>query len=153
VLWPAPAAAEDLIKDRVARLAAIGYSAAPSFSPDGKSIAFLSTLTGTPQIFTVSVDGGWPVQVTGGTDPGVALAWSPKGDWIAYGLAPGGGLNTQLYVIRPDGSDQRRLTAGGKDNNQLGAWTDDGAAITMSSNERDPATFDAYLVDVKTGKH
>jgi dipeptidyl aminopeptidase/acylaminoacyl peptidase len=143
---------DDPIKDKVARLASIGFSGGPSFSPDGKSIAFLSNLSGIPQIYIVPTEGGWPVQVTTGNDPTGAPFWSPKGDLIAFTRAPGGGLNTQIYVIAPDGTGERRLTAGGKDNNSLGGWTEDGKAITMSSNVRDAATFDAYLVDVKSGK-
>ena len=149
--WAAPAE-PDPIADKVARMAAVGSCLAPSFSPDGASIAFLSNLTGVPQIFIVPAEGGWPVQVTAGSDPVGQLAWSPKGDLIAYSLAPGGGLNTQIHVVAPDGSGARRLTAGGKDNNSFGAWTDDGSALTVSSNERDAASFDAYVVDVKSGR-
>ena len=142
----------DPIADKVARMAAVGFSNQPSFSPDGASLAFLSNLTGVPQIFIVPTEGGWPVQVTAGADPVGQLAWSPKGDLIAYSLAPGGGLNTQVYVVASDGTGARRLTAGGKDNNSFGAWSDDGATLTLSSNERDPATFDAHTVDVRSGK-
>src|SRR6185436_16572172 len=125
---------------------------APSFAPDGASLAFLSNMNGVPQIFIVPTEGGWPVQVTAGSDPVGSLAWSPKGDLIAYSLAPGGGLNTQVYVVAPDGTGVRRLTAGGKDNNSFGAWSEDGAALTLSSNEREASSFDAYLVDVKSGR-
>src|SRR5262245_47100709 len=146
------AAEPDPIADKVARMSSVGFCGAPSFSPDGAAIAFLSNLTGVPQVFIVPTDGGWPVQVTAGSDPVGLPAWSPKGDLIAYTVSPGGGLNTQVYVTAPDGTGARRLTAGGKDNNQLGEWTDDGAALTLSSNERDSASFDAYLVDVKSGR-
>ena len=54
---------EDL-KRSVAMMAKIGACWSPSFSPDGKQIAFVSDLTGIPQIWTVSSNGGWPTQVT-----------------------------------------------------------------------------------------
>jgi dipeptidyl aminopeptidase/acylaminoacyl peptidase len=153
LLAPALALAEDdPIRDKVSRLASIGFSTAPSFSPDGKSIAFLSNLSGVPHIFVVPTSGGWPYQITSGNDPVGAPLWAPKGDLIAFTRAPGGGLNTQIYVVSTDGTGERRLTAGGKTNNSLGAWSEDGKTLTMSSNERDPATFDAYTVDVKSGK-
>jgi dipeptidyl aminopeptidase/acylaminoacyl peptidase len=148
VAAPAP----DPIADKVARMAAVGFSTAPSFAPDGASIAFLSNMSGVPQIFVVPAEGGWPVQVTSGSDPVTALSWSPRGDLIAYAVAPGGGLNTQIYVVAPDGTGVRRLTAGNKENNGLGTWSDDGGSLTMSSNEREPATFDAYVVDIKSGR-
>lgn len=152
-LAPAARAAPepDPIADQVARMSAVGFCTAPSFSPDGASIAFLSNLTGVPQVFIVPTEGGWPVQVTAGSDPASLPAWSPRGDRIAYMVAPGGGLNTQVHVVAPDGTGARRLTAGGKDNNRLSAWTEDGALV-LSSNEREVASFDAYLVDVKSAR-
>jgi hypothetical protein len=40
-------------------------------------------------------------------------SWSPKGDWLVFGLAPIGTdpvKTTRLYLVRPDGSGLRRLT-------------------------------------------
>jgi dipeptidyl aminopeptidase/acylaminoacyl peptidase len=96
--------------------------------------------------------GGYPVLVTAFDDPVGFVRWSPAGDWLAFNVAPGGGLNEQIYVVRPDGSGLRRLTEGGKENNFLGDWTPDGRHIFYSSNRRDPASTDAYLLDVATGQ-
>ena len=95
--------------------------------------------------------GGWPRLVTNGDDPVGRVRWSPTADWLAITVLPGGGLNSQIYVIRPDGTGMRRLTDGGKERNELGDWTDDGRFLTMSSNRRDPASMDAYLVDPSSG--
>lgn len=152
LLGPIAAAEPDPIADKVARMAAVAFSNGPSFSPDGASIAFLSSMNGVPQIFIVPTGGGWPVQVTAGSDPVGAPAWSPRGDLLAYTVAPGGGLNRQVYVVAPDGTGVRRLTAGGKDNNAYGAWSDDGKLLTLWSNEREASSFDAYVVDVASGR-
>jgi dipeptidyl aminopeptidase/acylaminoacyl peptidase len=130
----------------------IGFCSNPSFSPDGKRIAFVSNLTGIPQIFTVSSAGGWPEQVTAFEDPVGAVSWSPGGSWLAFSLAPGGGMNQQVYLVRPDGSGARRLTDGGKETNQLGVWTKDGRVLTLGSNRRDGAAIDAYLYDTGSGQ-
>jgi WD40-like Beta Propeller Repeat. len=62
-----------------------------------------SNLTGVPQIFTVSSAGGWPDQVTAFEDPVGSVSWSPDGSRLAFSLAPGGGMNQQVYLVRPDG--------------------------------------------------
>src|SRR5262245_7599724 len=103
--------------DLVTRMAKIGRAGSPSFSPDGKRIAYVSDQTGVPQVWVTPAEGGTPVQVTKGDDPIGRVIWSPKGEWLALSIAPGGGMNTQIYVVRPDGSGLRRLTDGGKETN------------------------------------
>jgi dipeptidyl aminopeptidase/acylaminoacyl peptidase len=147
----APGSSEGLERS-VAAMVRIGFCSGPSFSPDGKRIAFVSNLTGVPQIFTVSSSGGWPDQVTAFEDPVGSVSWSPDGSWLAFSLAPGGGMNQQVYLVRPDGSGARRLTDGGKETNQLGVWTKDGRLLTLGSNRRDGAAIDAYVYDVESGQ-
>ena len=91
--------------------------------------------------------GGGAVQVTRLDDPVQSVSWSPKGDWLAYDVAPGGGLNVQVYVAHADGSGAKLLTKGGQDNNRLDGWTDDGRFLRIASSAENPANFDAYLLD------
>ncbi len=56
----------------------------PRWSPDGKTIAFVSSRSGSPQVWLLPLDGGEPRQLTklpvGVSGP----IWSPKGDRIAF---------------------------------------------------------------------
>lgn len=148
----AAAGASEGIDAFVERLGRVGRAYAPTFSPDGRHVALLSDLSGLPQVWIVPATGGWPRAITVGTDPVGGVKWSPNSDWLALTILPGGGLNAQIYVIRPDGSGLRRLTDGGKENNGLGDWTDDGRFLTATSNRRSPATMDAWLIDPATGR-
>ncbi len=134
----------------IAAMAKVGGCWSPSFSSDGQSLAFISDLSGIPQIWTVATQGGWPQLVTAGSDQITGVRWS--GNWLAFNLAPGGGMNEQVYFIRPDGRDLQLVTAGGQETNWLGKWLTDGSKLMISSNQRDANAMDAYLVDAETGE-
>ncbi len=135
----------------VAARGRVGAATSPSLAPDGKQIAFLTRWSGSPQVWTVPTVGGWPMQVTAFDDPVSAVEWSPTGEWIALTVAPGGGLNTQIYLMRPNGTGLRRITEGGKENNVLNGWSPDGRHLMLASNRRG-TNMDAYLYDVGKGE-
>ena len=143
--------AGDNLTAAVTRMARIGRCGSPSFSPDGKSLAFVCDMSGIPQVWTASSQGGWPNLVTTLNDPVSQVEWSPTSDWLALSVAPGGGMNTQIYLVRPDGTALKRYTRGDKDNNWLGPWTYDGSGIMILSNIRDSAAMDSYLLAVPDG--
>jgi dipeptidyl aminopeptidase/acylaminoacyl peptidase len=136
----------------VARMARVGSANSPSFSPDGKWVSFISNMSGTPQVWVVPAEGGYPRMVTNGDDPVTQADWSPASDWIAVTIAPGGGLNTQVYAVKPDGTGMKLLTQGGQDNNGFDAWTHDGRRIAIDSSRNDPASRDSFMVDVASGE-
>jgi Tol biopolymer transport system component len=112
----------------------------------------ISNVSGVPQLY-VTYRGGWRM-VTDGADPVVAATWSPQpeNEWIAVTIAPGGGLNTQVYVVRSDGTGMRRLTDGGQENNAFDGWSDDGSKLFINSNRRDPTARDSFVVDLASGQ-
>jgi len=142
------------LTERVSRMARVGSVSAPSFSPDGRWLSVIANLSGVPQVYVIPASGGWPRMVTDGVDPVVSAVWSPArgSEWLAITIAPGGGLNTQLFVVRSDGTGLRRLTDGGQDNNAFNAWSEDGTKIYIDSNRRDPASRDSFVIDVASGK-
>jgi len=148
VVSSAVLAAEDDLETTVSLMAKIGACSQPSFSPDGRRVAFLSNLSGVPQVWIAPSEGGWPSMVTAMDDPVGGVAWSPEGDWLAISVAPGGGMNQQVYLVRPDGTGLRRLTDGGRENNWLGRWSADGKVLTFASNRLTPESMDAYRYDM-----
>ena len=135
----------------VARMARVGNANSPSFSPDGKWVSFIANLSGTPQVWVAPTEGGYPRMVTNGDDPVVEADWSPASDYIGVSIAPGGGLNTQVYVVKPDGTGMKLLTKGGQDNNGLDGWTEDGKQIAIDSSRDDPASRDSFMIELDTG--
>ena len=129
---------ESEIRELIMSLARVGRCWSPTFSPDGLQLAFVSDLTGRPQAWRLPTGGGFPAAVTAFEEQVARVIWSPAGSWLAVESAPGGGMNSQIDIVRPDGSERRRLTAGGSSNNWLGAWTRDGSGVFYASN-RDSA--------------
>jgi len=144
-------AAQDLERT-VASMAKINFANSPSFSPDGSRVAYLANISGSPQVWIVSSEGGYPKAATSFDDPVSAVAWSPRGNELAITVAPGGGLNTQIWLMTAEGTNLRRITPGGKENNWLGVWSRDGKYLTYSSNARSGESMDAMMYDVASGK-
>ncbi|HWP81938.1 MAG TPA: S9 family peptidase [Bacteroidota bacterium] len=56
----------------------------PQWSPDGKTIAFVSTRDGESQIWTIPVDGGEARKISSISTGVSGLDWSPDGKWFAF---------------------------------------------------------------------
>lgn len=54
----------------------------PLFSPDGKTLAFVSDRTGSPQVYMMPVQGGEPTQLTFHTEGSTLLQWMPDGEHL-----------------------------------------------------------------------
>ncbi|MFY9822979.1 MAG: S9 family peptidase [Thermoanaerobaculia bacterium] len=148
---PAAAPAADTLTASVERMAKVSSSFAPSLSPDGKRVAFLSNRGSLPQVWIADIDTvGPPKQVGTFEDPVSSVKWSPDGQWLALLVAPGGGLNQQVYLMHPDGSGVQRITGGGKENNTLAGWS--GKLLRYSSSHDNPGSLEPWIYDSETGK-
>lgn len=136
----------------VTSMAAIDRAFDADFAPDGERLSYISSETGIPQVFTAGRDGSDALQITTFDDQVDTALWSPAGDLLAVSVAPGGGLNTQIYLMPAEGGEPRMITAGGKVNNWLTRWSDDGRYLAFSSNVSGEGSMDAYLYDVESGE-
>jgi dipeptidyl aminopeptidase/acylaminoacyl peptidase len=149
---PAAEAESDDLETLVARMAAIGYSFGASFSPDGRQIVFVSSGTGVPQVWRAGTDGADLEQVTKFEDPVGGALWSPTGERLAVSVAPGGGLNTQIYLLPVEGGEPRQITEGGQVNNWLTEWSRNGRYVAYSSNAAGNGGMDCWLYDTDSGE-
>jgi len=87
----------------------------PSWSPDGKSVAYISYRNIMPELFTAWIYEGRSSGFAAGKGGKIyAHAFSPDGKRIAYAYSPaagrGGGSDMDLYVANADGTQPQRLT-------------------------------------------
>jgi dipeptidyl aminopeptidase/acylaminoacyl peptidase len=153
LLATAPALAADTPADAAleARITAMGKVTSASsaqYSPDGKQIAYISNVSGSPQAWVMPAAGGTPKQLTTGSDPVSGLRWSPDGK-LAYAVSPGGGYNAQLFLTSADGTQVKRINQG-ESNTFPGDFTPDGR-YHFRSNARSAASTDTWMYDPATG--
>ena len=78
----------------------------PTWSPDGKQIAYQSssTLDSADSIWIMDANGAYPHYLTSGSRP----SWSPNGRWIAFVRDTSQG--SDLWMISADGGHAVRIT-------------------------------------------
>ena len=80
----------------------------PTWSPDGRRIAFHSRRDGNMEIYLMNADYSGLTRLTSNEADDMFPAWSPDGMHIAFHSNRDG--NEEIYVMDADGSNQTRLT-------------------------------------------
>ena len=144
-----------------------GYDAETTVSPDGKRLIFTSHRDGGIGLYTMNVDGTDLRKVNHRRGYAGGAFFSPDGRWIVYRAAypktdaekadfeqllsdrllrPG---NLEIYLARPDGSEERQLTNNGA-SNWAPSFHPDGKTIVFASNVHAPkgGKFSIYAMNV-----
>ena len=107
-----------------------GDARQPSWSPDGRSIAFQSYRDGTWRIWTVGPDGSGLKAVTSGSFDDREPHWSPDGTQIAFSSDRSG--NYDVWVLEVATGAVRQLTRD-PGNDFFPAWSADGREVAFVS--------------------
>lgn len=155
---------ETATDDRIAAALRLGTalvdawgSWSPTMSPDARRVAFISDRSGTPEVWVQEVllqgEAPPPARIPLSADPVIGVSWSADGRWLACTVATGGGVRTQVWVVRPDGTEARRIAGDAHEHAELGPWTRSGhrVVVTYPSPGHAKAT-QAFLADPRTGR-
>jgi Tol biopolymer transport system component/imidazolonepropionase-like amidohydrolase len=100
------------------------FDSQPRFSPDGKTIAFVSDRSGIDNVWLMGADGGQPRALTAEKDAYVrSPAWMPDGVYVVARKEDGkrGGIPpVELWLFHVEGGGGVKLTSGDDVNNASG---------------------------------
>src|SRR2546423_11532947 len=121
---------------------AIGSTA---WSPDGKTIAFISNITGRNNLWLVPSEGGWPTQLTVSDQRQTSPAWSPDGKWIAYQSDYDGDEQWDIFFVSPKTGQVVNVTKTREVAEENPVWSPDGRFLACMVK---PKTSSSYEIDV-----
>ena len=126
----------------------------PTWSPDGKSVAFISNMSGRNNIWVVPAEGGWPTQLTVSDQRQTAITWSPDGKWIAYQSDYDGDELWDIFLVSPKTGRVVNLTSTRETAETDPAWSPDGRYLAYLVKPKTSAAteidiFDTLMREVK----
>jgi dipeptidyl aminopeptidase/acylaminoacyl peptidase len=118
-----------------------------SWSPDGRRVAFLTEITGVPQVWEVAAEGPtWPEQLTFYEERVSGVEYAPDANRVLFGMDAGGNERTQLYSLE-DG-EVTDLTRAPEAIHYSGGFSPDGERIAYTATRRNGTDFDVYVQDL-----
>ena len=119
----------------------------PAWSPDGKSLAYVSFESSRPEIFIQHLATARRSKVSGFAGLNSAPSWSPDGKYLAIVLSKDG--SPDIYTLNTESKRLKRLTRHRSIDTEP-VWTPDGRKIVFTSDRS--GTPQLYEVDVDGGK-
>lgn len=117
----------------------------PTFTFDGQRVAYLTNVTGVPQVWSVPCTGGWPEQHTFHAERVLEVMGDPVNDRLVFLMDTGGDEHAQIHLITGGGAVEIALTETPSAIHALGAFSDDGSHLAYAANDRDPSAFDVFV--------
>jgi TolB protein len=111
----------------------------PSFSPNGKFLAYTSTKFGKPMIFIKDLENDSNTRITYAGWYNASASWSPDSKTIAFASYDRDIDRWDLFKINTNGSNIERLTLNQGDNEKP-TWSPDGRFIIFQSDRNSKGT-------------
>jgi len=124
-------------------------------SPDGKRISYLAVDNGVTNVFVAPTDAPEKAEaVTHDTKRGIrSYTWAFSSSHVLYRQDEGGDSNFHVHVVDLGTKVDKDLTPAPRVQARIEARSrKQPTKVIVASNERDPRAYDAFLVDIVTGK-
>ncbi len=125
-----------------------------TLSKNNKTIYYITNTTGTPQIWSIPIDGGWTDQISTWKDSVKQIFHNPKTKELIFISDREGNENLQIYKMPEGGGDAEHLSKGFEDSQvYFNQFNKKGNKFLFSTNKRLKYNFDVYIQEIKTGKN
>src|SRR5579864_6787244 len=126
-----------------------------SWSPDGKTIVFVSNISGRNNLWMVPGEGGWPIQLTVSDQRQTAPAWSPDGKWIAYMSDYDGDEQWDVFMVSPKTGQVVNLTHTREISEENPRWSPDSRYLAYTGKAKTSSVYEIDVFDklLRTVKH
>ena len=126
-----------------------------TWSPDGKTVAFISNLSGRNNLWLVPSEGGWPMQLTVSDQRQTSPTWSPDGKWIAYMSDYDGDEQWDIFLVSPKSGQVVNLTNTREIAEESPTWSHDGRYLAYMVKPKTSSVFeiDVYDTVMRDVKH
>lgn len=116
-----------------------------AWAPDGKTVVFVSNITGRNNLWLVPAEGGWPQQLTVSDQRQTHPAWSPDGKWIAYQSDYDGDEQWDIFFVSPKTGQVVNVTKTRDVAEENPTWSPNGRYLAYMVK---PKTSSVYEIDV-----
>lgn len=108
-----------------------GLNTSVAISPDGERIAMILSKDGSPNLYTMRLDGSGLKRLTENRQGDSSPCWSPDGSTICFSSRSGG--PSTLYTIPAAGGRPSKLRMAGVSNGTEPDWSPDGKTIVFTT--------------------
>jgi dipeptidyl aminopeptidase/acylaminoacyl peptidase len=126
-----------------------------AWSRDGKTIAFISNISGRNNLWLVPAEGGWPTQLTISDQRQSSPAWSPDGKWIAFQSDYDGDEQWDIFLVSPKTGQVVNLTNTREIAEMHPRWSPDSRYLAYMVKPKTSSVFeiDVYDMVMRQVKH
>ena len=121
----------------------------PTFSPDGKRIAFCSDRSGEWDIYIMEVDGGQPIKITDNPTQDIHPSFSPDGKQLVYCSFGAQSGQWELVIVDVENPSAKRYVANGL----FPRWSPvENKIVFQRARERGTRWFSIWTIELEDGQ-
>ncbi|MBI3553844.1 MAG: S9 family peptidase [Elusimicrobia bacterium] len=133
------------------RLALVRDVTEARIAPDGRTVSFVSDITGALEVWSVGSRGGWPDQLSALAEQATDVRYSPDGLRLVFASDFGGNERPDLYLVDSEGGETQNITVSTRAETSP-RFSPDGRRLAYLADPEQPFLFQLMVMDLTTRK-